>query len=109
MERRIDGPNGDRATVHALEDAVEIFALQRQQFVERLAAVGFVVGEDHPLHDRDASFAEEHVLGPAQTDAARPELVGELRLIGLIGIGAHAHPAELVGPRQQLLEPLIEV
>ena len=84
--------------VHRLEDAVEVVALQRQQLVERRAAIGFVVGEDHPLHDRDAAFAEEHVLGAAQADAARAERVGELGLIRLIGVGAHAQAAELVGP-----------
>ena len=93
----------------ALEHAVEVVALQRQQLVERLAAIGFVVGEDHPLHDRDAPFAEEHVLGAAQADAARAERVGELRLIRQVGVGADAEPAELVGPRQQLVEPLIDV
>ena len=73
-------------------------ALQRQQLVQRGAAIGLVVGEDHPLHDRDAAFAEEHVLGAAQADAARAEVVGQLRLIGQVGVGAHAQTAELVGP-----------
>ena len=109
VQRRIDGADRHRAAVHRLEDAVEIVALQRQQLVERLAAIGFVVGEDHPLHDRDAALAEEHVLGAAQADAARAERVGELGLIGQVGVGADAQPAELVGPRQQLLEPLIDV
>ena len=95
--------------VHRLEDAVEVVALQRQQLVERLAAIGLVVGQDHPLHDRDAALAEEHVLGAAQADAARAERVGELRLIRQIGVRADAQPPELVGPRQQLLEPLIDV
>jgi hypothetical protein len=45
--------------VHALEDAVEVLALQRQQLVERLSPIGFVVGEDHALHDRDPPLAEE--------------------------------------------------
>ena len=79
--------------VHRLEHAVEVLALQRQQLVQRLAAIGFVVGENHPLHDRDAPLAEEHVLGAAQADAAGAERVGELRLIRQIGVGAHAHAA----------------
>ena len=109
VQRRIDRPDGHRRAVHRLEDAVEVVALQRQQLVERLAPVRFVVGEDHPLHDRDPALAEEHVLGAAQADAARAERVGDLRLIGQIGVGANAQPAELVGPRQQLLEPLVDV
>ena len=86
--------------VHRLEHAVEVVALQRQQLVERLPAIGFVVGEDHPLHDRDAALAEEHVLGAAQPDAARAERVGELGLIRQVGVGADAQRAELVGPRR---------
>ena len=109
VERRIDRADGHRRSPHRLEDAVEVLALQRQQLVERLAAIALVVGEDHPLHDRDASFAEEHVLGTAQPDAPRAERVGDLRLIRQVGVGADAEPAQLVGPRQQALEPLVDV
>ena len=108
MQRRIDRADGDRLAFHGLEHAVEILALQRQQLVQRGAPIGFVVGEDHPLDDRDAAFAEEHVLGAAQADAAGAERVGELRLIGQVGVGADAHPAELVRPREQLIEPLVD-
>ena len=108
VQRRIDGADRHRCAMHALEDPVEIVALHRQQLVECRAAVLFVVGENHALHDRDAALAEKHVLGAAQTDAAGAERVGELRLIGLIGIGAHAKAAELVGPLQQRVEALID-
>ncbi len=106
MQRRIDGADRDRLALHLLEHAVEVAALQRQQLVERGAAILLVVGQDHALDDGDAPFAEEHVLGAAEADAARAERVGELRLIGQVGIGAHAHAAELVGPRKQLVEAL---
>ena len=102
MERRVDGADRDRRALHGLEHAVEVLALQRQQFVERLPAIGLVVGEDHPLNDRDAPFAEEHVLGAAQADAAGAERVGDLGLVRQVGIGADAHPAELVGPARIL-------
>ena len=93
VQRRIDGPDGDRLAVHRLEDAVEVVALHRQQLVQRLPAVGLVVGEDHFLDDRDASLAEEHVLGAAQPDAAGAEGIGELGLIRQIRVGADAHAA----------------
>ena len=86
------------AAVHGLEDAVEVLALQWQQLVERLATVSFVVGEDHALDDRNASFAEEHVLRAAQSDATRAERVGELGLIRLVGVGAHADAAGTCRP-----------
>ena len=104
MQRRIDGADRDRRALHRLEHAVEVLALHRQQLVERRAAIGLVVGEDHALHDRDAALAEEHVLGAAQADAAGAERVGELRLVRLIGIGAHAEPAELVGHASSVLK-----
>ena len=100
MERRIDGADGDRLAVHRLEHAVEVGALQRQQLVQRRAAIRLVVGEDHLLHLLDAALAEEHVLGAAQPDAARAERVGELRLVGQVGVGADAERPLLVGPRR---------
>ncbi len=106
VQRRIDGPDRDGRALHRLEDAVEVVALHRQQLVERGAAIGFVVGQNHPLNDRNAALAEEHVLGSAEADAARAKRVGGLGLIGLIGVGADAEAAELVGPFQQLVEAL---
>ena len=73
MQRRIDRADGDRFAMHRLEHAVEVGALQRQQLVERRPTVLLVIGQDHPLDDGEASLAEEHVLGPAQADAARAE------------------------------------
>ena len=90
-----------------LEDAVEVLALQRQQLVERLAPIGFCLRQDHLLHDRDAAFAEEHVLGAAQPDAASAERIRDLRLIRQIRVRAHAEAAVLVRPVEQLTEALV--
>ena len=109
VQRRIDHPDGDRRAVHRLEDPVEVVALERQQLVERLAPVGLVVGQDHALDDRNATLAEEHVLGAAQTDAARAKGVGELGLIGQIGVRANAERPDLVGPGEDLGEALVDV
>ena len=83
VQRRIDRPDRDRLAVHLLEHAVEVGALQRQQLFQRRPAILLVVGQDHLLDDGNAAFAEEHVLGAAQADAARAEVVGDRRLIGL--------------------------
>jgi hypothetical protein len=104
----IDHADGDRLALHRLEDAVEVVALQRQELVERGPPLRLVVGEDHPLHDGDAALAEEHVLGAAESDAAGAEGVGELGLVGQVGVGPDSHAPELVGPRQQLHEALID-
>ena len=87
----------------ALNTPYEVLALHRQQLVQRLAAILLVVGENHALHDRDAAFAEEHVLGAAQADAVGAERVGQLGLVRMIGVGAHAEAAELVGPSSTVL------
>ena len=104
MQRRIDRADRHRRAVHPLEHAVEVGALHRQQLVQRRTAILLVVREDHALHDRDAALAEEHVLGAAQPDAAGAECVGQLRLVGLIRVGADAKAAELVGPAEQRLK-----
>ena len=109
MERWIDGADGDRLTVHRLEHAIEVVTLQRQQLVQRRPPLGFGIGENHPLDDRNAPFAEEHVLGPAQPDAAGAEPVRELGLVGKVGIRVHTEPAMLVGPRQQRVESAVNV
>ena len=81
VQRGIDRPNRDRTAPHGLEHAVEVLALEGQQLAQRLPALGFALGENHPLNDGDPPFAEEHVLGAAQSDAARTECIGERRLI----------------------------
>ena len=90
VQRRVDGADRHRRAVHRLEDAVEVLALQRQELVERRATIRLVVRQDHPLHDRDAPLAEEHVLGAAQPDAAGAERVRELGLIRQVSVGADA-------------------
>src|SRR6266849_1524572 len=100
MERRIDGPDRDRASVHPLEHAVEILALQWEKFVQRLPSIGFVVGKDHPLDYRDAALAEEHVLGAAQSDASRAKRVCQLGLIRQVGVRANPEAAILIRARE---------
>ncbi len=40
------------------------------------------------------------MLGAAQADALRTEFTRELRVVGIVCIGTHAQPAELIGPFQ---------
>ena len=109
VQRRIDRADRDRRSLHRLEHAVEVAPLQRQQLQHRLLPIGRVVREDHALHDRQPVFAEEHVLGTAQADAARAERVGELGLIRQVRVRADAEAAHLVGPLEHLAEALVDV
>ena len=60
-----------------------------------------VVGEDHLADGDDAIAFEEHVLGAAEADAIGAEGDGVFDLIGLIGVGAEAELAILVGQLHQ--------
>ena len=66
------------------------------------ACVALVValGQDQPL-DELAALAEEHVLGAAQADALGAEPAGPRGVRGVVGVGAHLQPAELVGAAHQ--------
>ena len=50
------------------------------------------------------SSGHEHVLGAAQADALRAELARLAGVLGRVGVGAHAQPADLVGPAEHGLE-----
>ena len=54
--------------------SLEVAALRGQQLVERGAAAGLVLGEDHLADVGDPLGIEEHVLGAAQADALGAEL-----------------------------------
>ena len=87
VERRVEQPDRHRQPRHRLEDPLEVGLLERQEPVERGAAPGVVVREDHLLHDRQPLLAEEHVLGPAEADPLGAELA---RLRGVLGVSAFA-------------------
>ena len=84
--------------VHRLEDAVEVLALHGSSSSSAARRSASLSARIIALHDRDAAFAEEHVLGAAQADASRAERVGQLGLVGQVGVGADAEAAALVGP-----------
>ena len=48
------------------------------------------------------------MLGAAQADALGAEVARHLRVARRVGVGAHAKPPELVGPRHQLAEVVAE-
>ena len=100
MQRRVEQADRDGQAVHRLEDAEVVADLDVEQLRELGVALVLVLGEDVVLDDH-LPLAEEHVLGAAQADALRAELAAERSVVGGVGVGAHAHRAELVGPRQQ--------
>ena len=83
---------------HRLEEADEVGALHGQQFLERGAAILFVVGQNHGAHVLDAVLGKEHVLGAAQADAFGSECDGLLGVARNVGVGADTQPANRIDP-----------
>ena len=104
MQRRVEQADRDRQPGHRLEQALEVLGLQREQLGERGAAVLAVLGHDHRLHLRLAVGGHEHVLGPAQADPLGAELARLARVLGRVGVGAHAEPAVRVRPAEDAVE-----
>ncbi len=102
VQRRIEQADGDRQRLHGLEEANEILALHGQQLLERIAALLFVVGQDHGANVLDAAFGKEHVLGAAQSDAFGAEQASLLGVAGHVGVGANAQLANRVNPAHEL-------
>ena len=109
VQRRIEQPDRHREAVHRLEDPLEVGLLEGQQPVERGAAGGFGVGQDHLLHHGQPLLAEEHVLGPAEADPLGAELARAGRVGGRVAVRAHAQTAVPVGPAEDRLEVLVEL
>ena len=104
MKRRIQQPNGNRKPGHLAEDADEVAALQRKQFLERLLARAHAIGEDHLAHGGESLIAKEHMLGAAEADAFSAKAARRLRIQRRVAISTHAQPPELVGPLHQLMK-----
>ena len=97
------------SALHRLEDPLEVVLLERQQLVQRRAPAGLVVGHDHALHLRLAVGGHEHVLGAAQADALGAEGARAARVLGRVGVGAHAERAQLVAPAEQRVEARVDL
>ena len=90
VERRIEGADGDRESLHGLEESGEVGALHGEQFLEGGAAVLLGAGHDHGAHEGQTVLGEEHVLGAAEADAFGAEGDGGFGVAGNVGIGADA-------------------
>ena len=109
VQRRVNQSDGDREAIHGFEDADEIAALERKQFVQGLDASLPVVGEDHFLDGALALVAplrlleigEEHVFRAAEANALCPELDGLASVLRSVHIRADPKATRLIGPLHQ--------
>ena len=63
-----------------------------------------LVGHDHLLHDRQALFFEEHVLGAAQADALGAVAAGPDGILRVVGVRPHTQLADFVCPLEQRVQ-----
>jgi hypothetical protein len=108
VQRRVEQPDGDRQAVHGPQDPEEVLPLQRQQRREGGALLLLGLGQ-HQVLDQLAAVAEEHVLGPAQADAAGAVPPGPLGVLRGVGVGADAEPPARVGVLDEPVHRLHEV
>ena len=108
MQRRVEQADRDGEARHRLEDPLEVRLLHRQQLVERRPPAGLVARQDHLLHDGQPVLRHEHVLGAAEADALGAELARLGRVLGCVRVGAHAQPAQVVGPAEDGAEVLVD-
>ena len=101
VQRRVEQTDRDGKAVHDLEQLGKIAALIGQQFGERLAAALLVLGQDHLTHRDDPGRVEEHVLGPAEADPLGAEFARGAGILRSLGVGAHRHAPDHVGPFHQ--------
>ena len=108
VERRVEEADGHGQPGHGLEDSLEVALLQRQEPVERAAALLLVAREDHLADDREPLVGHEHVLGAAEPDPLRAELARLRRILGRVRVGPHAQASEIVGPTEDRAEVLVD-
>ena len=101
MQRWIQKTNRRWQPIERLENADEILALIREQFLERVDTRRFVLGENHLTHRVDPVAFEKHVFGAAKADPLRTESDRVLDLLRRVGVGAHPELSHAIDPSHQ--------
>ena len=109
VQRPVEQADRHRQARHRLEDPLEVGLLDRQQPVERRAPAVLVGGEDHLPHQAEPVGVGEHVLGPAEPDPLGAELAGLGRVLGIVGVRAHAQATHPVRPLQHRREVVVDL
>ena len=92
------------ATIHSLEDAIEVSLLIREKFSKSLLTTLYRISKNHLTHSNNLLIIKEHVLCTCQTDTLSAELASHLCVVRSISIGTDFHLCILVAEIHQLLE-----
>ena len=104
VERWVEQTDVHMATVHSLEDAVEVGLLIGEELGKSLLTTLYRVSQNHLTHSNNLLVVEEHVLCTCQTDTLSTELTCNLSIVRSISIGANLHLGILVAEVHELLE-----
>ena len=90
MQRRVDQADDYGQAGHGFEQAIEIFTLEGQQFVQSGLALGNIITcQDHILDDGQALGFEEHVLGAAKANPLRAVRTGPAGILRVVSVGPY--------------------
>ncbi|OAV74095.1 hypothetical protein Barb7_02452 [Bacteroidales bacterium Barb7] len=104
MQRRIKQTYCHRTATHCFEDALEVFFLIGEEFLQGFLAVFNRFGQNHFTHGFDLFALKEHVLRAAKTDTNGTELAGNGGIMRRVSIGAHLHLGVFVGQLHESIE-----
>ena len=104
MEGRVEQADGDGLAHHGLINILKVLLLHGLDLGQGPLALLHRLGHDHLADGGNAVGIKEHMLGAAQADALRAEVLGLAGVLGSVGVGADLEGAVLVGPVHDALK-----
>ena len=104
MERGVKETDIHGASIHSLEDAVEVLLLVGEELSQCLLTSGLGICQDHLTHGFDLLVFEEHMLCTTQTNTDSSEGTSHCSIVGRIGIGADDELGVLLTDLHQVCE-----
>ena len=92
------------ATIHSLEDAVEVCLLIGEELGKCLLTTLYSISQNHLTHSNDLLVVKEHVLCTCQTNTLSTECASNLCVMRSVSIGTDLHLGVLVAEVHKLLE-----
>ena len=109
MERWVEQADVYWATIHSLEDTLEVSLLIWQQLSQSLLTSLYCISENHLTHSNNLLVLEEHVLSTCKTNTLSTESASHLCIVWSISICANLKLGVLVAEVHQFLEVTAEL
>ena len=98
MQRGIEESDANGSTFESLVESFKVSLLHGKDLCKSLFSFLNGLGADHFAECVNSAFAEEHMLGTAQTYTFGTQFTGFLRVSGSIGIGSDLKLSVFIGP-----------